>query len=101
MDETIGQNTGVETPDYGETRPVVGTEVFLDTPEKIKAYKKWRTRVNPEFRHIVEARLLGSDVAVSKEESPVLQEFYISFQKLLSDPDFVVDTLEVDAKVKN
>ena len=78
----------------------IETGVFFDTTEKIKAYKKWREGVDPEFRHIVEMGLQGKEVKQDKANSPLVGEFYENFQFLLNNPDFEIASLDIDNRVK-
>ncbi|MFH1946692.1 MAG: transglutaminase domain-containing protein [Candidatus Magasanikbacteria bacterium] len=80
--------------------PVEKTGIFFDTLEKIKAYKKWKEEVDPDFRHIVEAKLQGKKIKIDKTNSPLVGEFYGSFQFLLANPDFEVGGLDIDSRVK-
>ncbi|MBU2542905.1 hypothetical protein KJ785_05090 [Patescibacteria group bacterium] len=76
------------------------TGVFFDTTEKVKAYKKWKEDVDPEFRHIVEASLQGREVKQDKSNSPLVGEFYNNFQVLLNNPDFDINGLDIDNRIK-
>ena len=74
---------------------------FFDTSDKVKVYQKWKEEVDPQFRSVVEASLQGGEIRQDKTSSPLVGEFYKNFQFLLNNPDFNIDDLDMDERVKN
>jgi hypothetical protein len=68
--------------------------------EKLKEYKKWKKKVDRQFRQLVEVNLKGKKAKIDKEYSPLVNQFYNSCYPLLKEPNIDVGKLELDERTK-
>lgn len=75
---------------------------FFDSSEKVKEYKKWKKETDPQLRKLVEAKLKGKKGKITKDHSPLINQFYKGFQSLLDKPNLKEKNLDfLDERVSN